>query len=412
MGLAWETLLEGTKQRLRSSAIRDLLAVTAQPDVISFAGGLPAPELFPVEDVRASFDAVLREDGRGALQYGPTEGYRPLREFIAARLTTRGLAATADDILVTTGSQQALDLLGKVLLPRDAAVLVEAPSYVGALQALMVQEPRFVHLPMDEEGLDVSSARAHCLHLGSRPAMCYTVATFQNPTGVTMSVARRAALLDFSQEYQVPVVEDDPYGDLRYDGAPVPAIRSLPGGQDTIYLGSFSKILAPGLRVGYILAPRPLLNRLVMAKQAADLHTDSLAQRAILHYCLHYDLEAHILQLRDLYRMRRDALLAALARHFPAATHWTVPHGGLFTWVTLPEAIDAVEVLRVAVSHRVVFVPGSAFFSDGSQRHCLRLNFSHVPPARIDEGIARLGAVLAEQLAGATPSGVLASSAS
>jgi 2-aminoadipate transaminase len=407
MGLPWEAILDGTKQRLRSSAIRDLLAVTAQPDVISFAGGLPAPELFPVEALRASFDAVLREDGRAALQYGPTEGHRPLREYIASRLATRGLTATADDILVTTGSQQALDLLAKVLLRPQSTVLVEAPSYVGALQALTLQEVRFMHVPMDGQGMEVARLRELLARTAARPALCYTVATFQNPTGVTMSAARRHALIVLSQELGMPVIEDDPYGELRYDGAPVTPMRAMPGGEDIIYLGSFSKILAPGLRVGYIVAPRALLARLVLAKQAADLHTDSLAQRAVLHFCTHNDLEAHILTLKGVYGARRDAMLASLARHFPPTARWTTPEGGLFTWVTLPEDIDAVELLRVAVTQKVAFVPGSAFFSDGSGRNCLRLNFSHASADVIDRGIARLGAVVTTQLADVTPTRVL-----
>jgi 2-aminoadipate transaminase len=316
---------------------------------------------------------------------------------------------TADDILVTTGSQQALDLLGKVLLPRGAHVLVEAPSYVGAVQSLMVQEPRFIPVPMDAEGMVVAQAREALARMGVRPSLCYTVATFQNPTGVTMSEARRASLVAFSQEAGMPVIEDDPYGELRYEGAAAPPMRSLSGGEDSIYLGSFSKILAPGLRVGFVVAPRLLLNRLIMAKQAADLHTDSLAQRAILHFCLHNDLDAHVRELRTVYGARRNAMLASLARHFPAAARWTMPHGGLFTWVTLPEGVDAVELLRVAVSRKVAFVPGSAFFTDGSGRNCLRLNFSHTAPDVIEEGVARLGAAVAEQVAGVASGGLIES---
>ncbi len=398
MGVSWETRLHDCDRRLKSSAIRDLLAVTAQPDVISFAGGLPAPELFPVEEVRASFDAVLRDDGRDALQYGPTEGHLPLRAYLAQRLAGKGIVVSPDEILITTGSQQALDLLGKVLMRPGAPMLVEAPSYVGALQAFSAYEPHYLAVPMDEQGLRVEDA-ARILDAaeatGATPVLLYTVPTFQNPSGVTMSLTRRQVLVGLAAEHGLPVVEDDPYGELRYAGEPVPPLRALPGGQDTVYLGTFSKILVPGLRIGWVVAPRPLIARLVVAKQAADLHTDSLAQRAVLHYCLHNDLEAHIERVRDVYRVRRDAMLAALARYFPADVSWTKPDGGLFTWVTLPEGADATAILRDAVTHKVAFVPGPAFHVDGRGGHRMRLSFSHATPERLEEGVRRLAGVLA-----------------
>lgn len=399
MGLPWETLLGEFDRRARSSDIRDLLSVTAQPDVISLAGGLPAPELFPVEGLRASFNAAMDQDGAGALQYGPTEGYAPLRAYLAERLARRGIVAAPDEILLTTGSQQALDLLGKVLLHRQASIVVEAPSYVGALQAFSAHEPRYLTVPMDEQGLRTDHL-ARTLERAPlpTPSLLYSVATFQNPSGVTMSHERRQMLLDLCAVHGIPLVEDDPYGELRYEGDAVPPLRALPGGAETIFLGTISKILAPGLRLGWVVAPRPLIARLVIAKQSADLHTDSLVQRAVLHFCTHNDLDAHIAGLQAVYRERRDAMLAALERYFPAEARWTHPDGGLFLWVTLPEGMDARALLAAALEHKVAFVPGTAFHVDGAGEYALRLNFSHAAPERLEEGVRRLGGVIKAHL--------------
>ncbi len=412
MGAPWDALLGDADHRLRSSDIRDLLAITARPDVISFAGGLPAPDLFPIADLRAAFDAALREGGGNAVQYGPTEGYAPLRAYLATRLARRGIVAEPDDILITTGSQQGLDLLGKVLLSPRATVLVEEPSYVGALQAFAAYGPRVVSAPMDDEGLRVDRAATTLATMGHDPAghgglvaILYTIPTFQNPSGLTMSVRRREALIELCAAHRLPLVEDDPYGELRYEGADLPPLRARPGGEETIYLGTFSKILAPGLRLGWVAALRPLMARLVLAKQGADLHTDTLTQRAVLHYCLHADMDGHIARLRQVYRERRDAMLAALALYFPAEARWTRPEGGLFIWVTLPEGIDTRALLAVALERGVAFVPGSAFHVAGAGGHgeqggrSLRLNFSHADPDRIDAGLRRLGEVVAAALA-------------
>jgi 2-aminoadipate transaminase len=398
MGLPWERIFAGSEQRLKSSAIRDLLAVTAQPDVISFAGGLPAPELFPVDGIRESFERVMRAEGAAALQYGPTEGHMPLRAFLAERLSMRGVKASPEEILITTGSQQALGLLGTVLLPRGSSVLIEAPSYVGALQAFTLHEPRYLPIRMDSEGIVVEDARQVLKSASVTPAFAYTVATFQNPSGVTMSLERRTGLLALSREFDLPLIEDDPYGDLRFSGAAVPAFRALDGGDDAVYLGTFSKTLAPGLRLGYVVAPRALISRLVLAKQAADLHTDSLAQRAVLDFCQHNDLAAHVAELCAVYRRRRDAMLSALRQYMPSSCSWTEPDGGLFTWVTLPEHVNTTELLREAVERKVAFVPGNAFFTDGSGGNTMRLNFSHPSPEKIEEGVRRLGELVTQRL--------------
>lgn len=392
MAIAWDDVLRDCDRRLRSSDIRDLLAVTERPDVISFAGGLPAPELFPTEGMRAAFDAVLATDGKAALQYGPTEGYAPLRELLAGRLRARGIRASEDEILLTTGSQQALDLLGKVLLHPDATVAVEAPSYIGALQAFAALDARFLALPMDGAGLAVDALDGILRRSG--PSLLYTVPTFQNPSGVTMGLERRAALLALCAGLGVPLIEDDPYGDLRYSGVEVSPLRALPGGEDTVYLGTFSKILAPGLRLGWVVGPRALIRRLVVAKQGTDLHTDSLVQRAVLWFCTHHDLAGHVARLRSVYGARRDAMLGALSRHMPPSVQWTEPEGGLFLWLTLPEGVDSRALLGEALRRRVAFVPGNAFYADGTGGEHLRLNFSHTPPEQIEEGVRRLAAAL------------------
>ena len=398
MGLPWEQLFSGSEKRLRGSAIRDLLAVAARPDVISFAGGLPAPELFPLDAVRESFDRVLTDDGAEALQYGATEGYEPLRVYLAEQAGSRGIHVGPENVLVTTGSQQALLLLSLVLVHPGKGVMIESPSYIGALQAFSLYGPRYHPVAMDDDGIVVDAARDVLAQPGVRIQLLYTVSTFQNPSGVTMTLPRREALLEAACRAGVPIVEDDPYGDLRYSGERIASFRALEGGEDSVYLGTFSKTLAPGLRLGFAIAPKQLIVKMGLAKQAADLHTDSVAQRALLDFCLHNDLAQHVAMLCDVYRERRDTMLAALDRYFPSGCRWTRPSGGLFTWVTLPEGMDATALLAEAVEQKVAFVPGESFFTDGSGANTLRLNFSHPQPAAIDAGIRRLGDLLRRRL--------------
>jgi 2-aminoadipate transaminase len=394
-GPPWSKLFERAGRAPRASAIRDLLSVTERPDVISFAGGLPAPELFPAAGLRAAFDAVLRSDAAGALQYGPTPGYTPLRELVAARLAGRGIRCGVEEVLITTGSQQGLDLVGRTLARRGLSVLVEAPSYVGALQAFSSREVSFAAYPLDERGLRVDALRDGLRSWnGPAPALLYTVPTFQNPAGVTMALERREELLDCSNAVGLPLVEDDPYSELRYDGGPVPALRALPGGEEVIHLGTFSKVLSPGMRVGWVVAPRPVIERLVLAKQGTDLHTDSLAQRAVVRFCRDNDLDEHVAVLCTAYRERRDAMLSALTELMPPTSSWTRPDGGMFTWVTLPDGVDAANLLAEAIRRRVAFVPGSAFHVDGGGAGTLRLNFTNCVPDRIWEGVGRLAAAL------------------
>jgi 2-aminoadipate transaminase len=382
----------------KPSAIREILKVTEMPEIISFAGGLPAPELFPVAELAACTAAVLATDGAAALQYGPTEGHRPLREWICRHVEeTTGLSAAPDQILVTSGSQQGLDLVAKVLLDPGDIVLTENPAYLGALQAFRAYEAEVVGLSTDSEGLDPSELRYFLANSPLRPKLLYLVPNFQNPTGTSTSFRRRTELAALCAEFGLPILEDDPYGSLRYSGAPLPALASLPGADRALYLGTVSKILAPGLRVAWIVArDRALYDRLVVAKQSCDLHTSSLTQRIVASYvAVPGRLAAHVARLCQVYRTRRDLMLEAVARTLPAGSRWTEPSGGLFLWVRLPGGIDTTALLPVAVAAQVAFVPGAPFWVGVDERSTLRLNFSNSTPEQIIAGVGRLGLALA-----------------
>lgn len=381
----------------KPSAIREILKVTETPEIISFAGGLPAPELFPMAALAAATAAVLAEDGRAALQYGPSEGYRPLREWIAQHvLATTGLAALPDEILVTAGSQQGLDLVAKILLDPGDIVLTENPAYLGALQAFRAYEAQVVGLSGDAEGMDPAELRHFLVHSPQRPKLLYLVPNFQNPTGTSTSLRRRAELAAIAAEFALPILEDDPYGSLRYAGAAVPALASLPVVPDCLYLGTVSKILAPGLRVAWIVARnRAFYERLLVAKQSCDLHTSSLTQRIVARYVtVPGRLAAHVDSLCAVYRTRRDTMLTALARTLPAGSRWTQPDGGLFLWVRLPNDCDTTALLARAIAAQVAFVPGAPFWVGIDERATLRLNFSNSTPEQILTGVARLGQAL------------------
>lgn len=395
--LNWTSLLERDGGAPRRSEIRDLLAVTARRSVIGFGGGLTAPELFPAMELAETLRQVLTEDPVAALQYGPTEGSPALREVVAARLSERGMRCEPSEVVITTGAQQALDLVAEALVPRRGTVIIEAPTYVGALQVFAGHEARFVSFGMDAEGLDVDTLEAS-LCTSPRPAAIYTVPTFQNPSGVTLSPARRARLLELSQRFGVPVVEDDPYSELAYDSGTPVALRAMPGGEDVIHVGTFSKVLSPGIRVGYVLAPAPVLDRLVLLKQGRDLHTDALAQCMVAEYCRGFGLDRHIARLRPAYRARRDAMLAALTELMPAGVTWTQPAGGMFLWVTLPGRIAVKELLPAAIDAGVSFVPGSAFHADATGAHSLRLNFTSSSLQEIERGVGLLARLVGERL--------------
>ncbi|HZW13268.1 MAG TPA: PLP-dependent aminotransferase family protein [Noviherbaspirillum sp.] len=380
-------------EQLQSSVIREILKVTVRPEVISFAGGLPSPATFPVEHMRAAFDTVLANQGKVALQYGPTDGYGPLREWIAASLSTGGAKISAEQVLMVSGSQQGLDLLAKVLIDEGSKVLVETPSYLGALQAFSVYQPEFVSVPTDDHGLLPEQVAG--VAQGAR--LLYALPNFQNPTGRTLSVERRTALVETCARLRLPLIEDDPYGALSYRGEPLPKMIAMnPDG--VIYMGSFSKVLTPGIRLGYVVAPLPLVRKLEQAKQAADLHTAQLTQMVVYEAIKDGFLNQHIPTIRKLYSDQCDAMLAALKEHFPASVTWTKPEGGMFIWVTLPKHIDTMKLLDEAIAQNVAFVPGAPFYANTPENNTLRLSFVTVPPEKIREGVARLGKLIASKL--------------
>jgi 2-aminoadipate transaminase len=373
---------------VRSSPVREILALTERPGVISFAGGLPAPELFDAAGLRAAFAAALADAGR-TLQYSTTEGNPDLRAAIAARLSARGLATGADDVLVTSGSQQALTLAATVLLEPGDVVLAEEPSYLAALQAFALAGALVVPVACDDEGLDPDAVTAAAAE--HRPRLLYTIPTFQNPTGRSLGVERRRALAAVAERHGFWMIEDDPYGELRYRGEPLPSLATMPGAEDrTLALSTLSKVAAPGLRIGWVRTPPALRRPLVVAKQAADLHSSTIDQAAAAHWLATVDLDAHIAGLRAAYGARRDALLDGLAAALPPGSVHNRPDGGMFVWAHLPDGWDAEELLRRALDHDVAFVPGHPFFAGEPDRATLRFSFTTHPPAEIAEGLARL----------------------
>lgn len=382
--------LAARARSIGGSPVRDILAVTARPEVVNFAGGLPAPELFDTQGVAEAFGAVLAGASAQALQYSTTEGEPTLRGALAARTSARGLPTDADDILVTTGSQQALSLLATALLEPGDVVLVESPCYLAALQVFAFAGARVVAVPGDGDGVDPEALEA--LVARERPKLLYTVPTFQNPTGRTMPAERRAAVAAVAARRGLWIVEDDPYGELRFEGERVPWIASYEAAADrTVLLGSFSKVMAPGLRLGWLRAPGELRRACVVAKQAADLHTPTLNQLAAARYVAHHDLDAHVARVAGVYRERRDAMLAGLAGALPEGSTWTRPEGGMFLWARLPEPYDTTALLPQVVRHDVAYVPGAPFYADDPDRTTLRLCFVTQTPEEIREGLRRLG---------------------
>jgi 2-aminoadipate transaminase len=378
----------------RPSAIREILKVTGEPDVISFAGGLPAPELFPVRELASAAEETLVKDGPAALQYGITEGWLPLREWVAQHLVeTVGLHIDPREVLITNGSQQALDLVAKVLIDPGDIVLVENPAYLGALQAFKAYEARIEGLPSDDQGICIDSLRDFLAHTPRRPKLLYLATNFQNPTGTGTGHERRWEIAATCAEFGIPILEDDPYGRLRYSGADLPALSAIGPARDCLYLGTSSKILAPGMRVAWLVARDPrLYGCLVAAKQAADLHTSSLTQRLVWSFLRRPGaLESHVNVLRAVYSERLKAMSGALRRHMPEGCRWTEPEGGLFLWVRLPEGVDAASLLVTCLEQKVAFVPGEHFWTGTPVRNTLRLNFSNASEERIEEGIRRLG---------------------
>lgn len=409
MSTPWHHRYAQRTQRMGSSMIRELLKLTQRDDIISFAGGLPAPEMFPVEAFETASNRVLRQHGSKALQYSTTEGYLPLRELIVEKMGRYGIEASVDNVLITSGSQQALDLIGKLLLNSGDLILTERPSYLGALQAWRAYKAEFCSVPIDDDGLRVDMLEEA---LCGGPKFMYVLPNFQNPGGVTLSYERRLALIDIADRYGVPIIEDDPYGELRFEGEHLPPLVVLDADKingrqyahrdesncyfkgNVIYMSTFSKTLAPGLRLGWIVAPAKVVQHCIMAKQGMDLHTSTFVQMVAYEVAKDGFLAEHVRKIRDVYRQRRDIMLAAMAEHFPPGVRWTTPQGGLFLWVTMPGELDSTAVLEEAIEHKVAFVPGATFYPDDGGQNSFRLNFSNAQPDQIEEGIARLGKVL------------------
>jgi len=400
--LDWAPHLATRTEGMQSSAIRELLKVTQQPDVISFAGGLPAPEFFPLREIEEACRFIVRENGAQALQYSATEGYGPLKEYLAASMHKYGVPAMPGNVLPTNGSQQALDLVGKLFIDPGDYVLTGRPTYLAAIQVWNAYEARYHTMNLDDDGLVVSEIE-HAYEKvladsGSPPKFIYVLPNFHNPAGTTLPLERRLQLAEAATKLDLTVVEDDPYGELRYEGEDIPPICTLIP-ERTIYLGTFSKTLSPGLRLGWIVCPEVLMERFVQAKQGCDLHTGTFVQYIANDICQRGLLKPHIRRLRQAYKERRDTMLDALAEFWPDGCGWTRPQGGLFLWAKAPESIDTVEFLKDAVAQKVAYVPGVNFYPNRDGGHnAMRLNFSYCTPDLIVEGIHRLGTALKQVL--------------
>jgi 2-aminoadipate transaminase len=385
-------LMAKRMQFVKPSFIREILKVTQDPTVISFAGGLPSPELFAVEPMAQAAAKVFRQDGRSAMQYSTTLGHQGLREWIAGYTWRRyGLSVDADQILITSGSQQGLDLIGKVFVNPYDPVVIEEPGYLGAIQTLALCEARIYSVPLLDDGPDLGLLKT--VLDGDKTKLIYAIPNFQNPSGLTYSASGRLRLAEAIRNRDLVVVEDDPYGLLRYEGQDLPPLAALLPGK-VLLLGSFSKVVAPGLRLGWICAPQDVIKELVTAKQAADLHTGTFVQRVLAQYLADNDLDAHVTLLRQAYGQRRDAMIAAMERSFPAGVTFTRPEGGMFLWVSLPPGISSLRLFEVALAQKVAFVPGTPFYVDGGGESNLRLNFSNANESDIETGIARLGTAM------------------
>jgi 2-aminoadipate transaminase len=387
---------------MKSSAMRDLMAVIARPEVISLAGGLPDTSAFPTETFAAITQRIARENAAAALQYGPTEGTARARECIAEVMAAEGIRCDPGDMIVTSGGQQVIDLVTRALIDPGDVIVAEAPTYPGAVPSFSSFQADVVQIEVDADGMRVDLLEETLDALereGRTPKFIYTIPTFQNPSGVTMSLERRRRLVEIAHRRELLVLEDNPYGLLRYEGTPMPTLRELDGGLYVMYLGTFSKILSPGIRLGWVLAPAPVLHQINMGKQAADLCSSTLSQLMVQAYFEEARWRDYVETVKESYRARRDTMLDALAEHFPRQAEWTRPQGGLFVWATLPDFIDTTDLLARALRENVAFVPGAAAFLDGRGHNSMRLNFSAVDEDEIREGIRRIGKIVAEQVA-------------
>lgn len=393
--MKFSTLASG----LKASEIREILKLTTQPEIISFAGGLPAPEFFPIEELKKVDAEILEKEGMQAVQYGTTEGYLPLREKIAEHMKTAfGVDCSAEELMITSGSQQGLSLLSQIFLNPDDVVLVESPTYLGAINAFTLQHPRFIEVPTDEQGIIPEALEKILQEHGKAVRLMYVIPEFQNPTGITWTEERRKAFMKVVGAYDFPIIEDDPYGELRYDGEKMKALKSLDTKGQLIFLGSFSKIFMPGLRLAWMAASPEILDKAVKLKQAVDLQSSSFAQRQAYYYMKRYDINEHVRNLVQVYGKRRTLMCETMKQYFPQGITFTYPEGGLFTWVTLPEGMDATALMPKVLAEKVAYVPGGPFYPHGGHRNHFRLNYSNMPEDRIVEGVKRLAAVLTEEM--------------
>ncbi|EKF86053.1 PLP-dependent aminotransferase family protein [Methanobacterium formicicum] len=373
--------------KIPRSFVREILKVTDDDDMISFAGGLPNPQSFPVEAINNATSKVLSEDGDKVLQYSTTEGYRKLREFIAQRYQRQGMEVEVEDILITNGSQQCLDLVGNVFLDRDDGVIMERPTYLAAIQAFGLYEPEFHSVPLLEDGADTTILEKILEEENIK--LFYTVSSFQNPTGITYSESKRQKVAEIMAEHETILVEDNPYGEIRFMGDDIPPIKShLP---DSILFGTFSKIVSPGMRMGWIVAPPEVMDKLITAKQASDLHSNYFTQRVVYQYLQDNNVDKHIQSIKQLYKSQRDQMVHSIRKYFPEGVKHTSPQGGMFLWVTLPEGTSSMELFELAMEENVAFVPGETFYTENPEKNTMRLNFSNSSVEEIEEGMKRLG---------------------
>lgn len=388
MNIKWADGVSG----MDNPAVNNVLKIIQRNDIISFAGGLPSARSFPINELAAAFHSTLLEEGAAALQYGVADGYEPLRSWVAARLQKQGINCKTGNIIITNGSQQVLDLACRLLVNPGDAIAVENPTYLAAIQVFKGAQARLLPIPVDAQGMNVDEL-AKVLEY-ERPKFIYVNPTFQNPTGATMSIQRRSQLAQLGARYQVPIVEDNPYGELRYDGTPVPPIKSFPGGEWVLYAGTISKIVAPGLRIGWMAAEEEFVTKMASAKQLSDVLTNSLTQRALYRYLSDNDIDGHINTIVAQYKEQKNSMLEAMRTFFPAEVTWTLPDGGMFIWATLPEHMDTTKLLSEAIKEKVAFVPGTPFYTDNRGHNTMRLNFSNSTPELIYTGMERLGKLL------------------
>lgn len=382
---------------IKASEIRELLKLTQRPDIISFAGGLPAPELFPIEELKKISKKVLEENGTAALQYGPTEGYEPLREKITERMAKVHVNVTSDDVLITSGSQQGLDFSAKVFINPGDIIICESPTYLGAINAFKAYEPNFIEVETDDEGMIMKDLE-EVLRNNDNVKFIYVIPDFQNPSGKTWSIERRKKLVELANKYNIAIVEDNPYGELRFEGEIYPAIKHYDTEGRVIFLGTFSKIFCPGLRLGWVVADKEVLNKYILVKQGADLQSSTISQMEVAKFLEEYDIEKHIEKIKVVYKKRRDIMMKTIEKEFPKEVKYTYPKGGLFTWVVLPAHINGRELAVKILEKNVAFVPGGSFFPNGGNENTFRMNYSNMDEERIGEGIKRLGIAIKEMM--------------